>query len=187
MEILPFSWKTLGTRSLQNFIAESLLLSAVLSACPWRQSPIKKWEAHSFYVKKRQNSGWISQKVLCVPFPLQRGRLLRGEAGQRTGHFRSSGEQIWKSIWNEHKTIAWRYWPYIVTVWLSRYSMRWWWWWCGSCRNNAFPLSLREKLQLVPFACYISLCVCVKSLFLQERNMFFVDRPIEQNHILLDD
>ena len=29
------------------------------------------------------------------------------------GHFGSSGEQMWKSISDEHKIIAWSYWPYI--------------------------------------------------------------------------
>ena len=29
------------------------------------------------------------------------------------GHFRSSGKQTWKSIWNEHKIIVWSHWPYI--------------------------------------------------------------------------
>ena len=29
------------------------------------------------------------------------------------GEFRSSGEQIWKLIWNKHKIITWSYWPYI--------------------------------------------------------------------------
>ena len=44
-------------------------------------------------------------------------------------HFRSSGEQIWKLIWNECKIIAQSYWPYMYTKWLSKfiskYSIRW--------------------------------------------------------------
>ena len=41
--------------------------------------------------------------------PFSWGRfLLEGD-----GYFRSSGEQIWKSIWNKHKITAWSYWPYI--------------------------------------------------------------------------
>ena len=31
----------------------------------------------------------------------------------------------WESIWNEHKIIACRYWPYIYAEWLSKYSIRW--------------------------------------------------------------
>ena len=42
-----------------------------------------------------------------------------------TRHFRSSGEQTWKSIWNEHKIILWSYWPYICAELLSKYSIRW--------------------------------------------------------------
>ena len=33
------------------------------------------------------------------------------------GHFRSSSEQIWKSILKEPKIIAWSYWPYIYAEW----------------------------------------------------------------------
>ena len=33
--------------------------------------------------------------------------------GEGTGHFSSSGEHIWKSIWNEHEIITWSIWPYI--------------------------------------------------------------------------
>ena len=56
------------------------------------------------------------------------------------GHFGSSGEQIWKSIWDEHKIIAWSYWSYIRAEWLSKYSIRWCYF-ClgGSCRNIAPP------------------------------------------------
>ena len=42
-----------------------------------------------------------------------------------TRYFRSSGEQTWKSIWNEHKIILWSYWPYICAELLSKYSIRW--------------------------------------------------------------
>ena len=33
-----------------------------------------------------------------------------------TDHFRSSGEEIWKSIWNEQKVIAWSYWLWAPTL-----------------------------------------------------------------------
>ena len=29
--------------------------------------------------------------------------------------------QIWKLVWNKHKLIAWSYWPYIFSEWLSKY------------------------------------------------------------------
>ena len=52
-----------------------------LLGCSWRQRPIKKWEANSFYVTKRQNAGRKSQKALRVSFPLQWGRFLGGGDG----------------------------------------------------------------------------------------------------------
>ena len=40
-------------------------------------------------------------------------------------HFMSSScEQIWKSIRNEHKIIAWSYWLYVYAEWLSKYNLR---------------------------------------------------------------
>ena len=59
-----------------------------------------------------------------------------------TGHFRSSGEQIWKSIWNEHRIILRRVIRPISTpndrrntVFYNVISLS------GSCRNNALPRS----------------------------------------------
>ena len=37
---------------------------------------------------------------------------------------RSSGEHIWKSIWNEHKIITWSIWPYIYAEWLLNFFRR---------------------------------------------------------------
>ena len=57
---------------------------------------------------KKQKGGPLTQRALRVP--LQWGRFFRGG----DGHFRSmSDEQIWESIWNEHKIISRNYWPYI--------------------------------------------------------------------------
>ena len=48
-----------------------------LSGCLWGQHAIQKWEANSFYVKKkRQNGGQNFLKTLHVPFPLQWGLFL---------------------------------------------------------------------------------------------------------------
>ena len=55
------------------------------------------------------------------PIPLNRADF----RGERTGHFRLSGDQTWKSIRNEHKIIAWNCWPCIYAEWLSKYSIRW--------------------------------------------------------------
>ena len=56
-----------------------------------------------------------------------------------TGHFRSSGELIWKLIWNERKIIFGSCWPFIMPkdylniVLDEAVSLR------RSCRNNSFP------------------------------------------------
>ena len=50
------------------------------------------------------------------------------------------------------------------------------------CLPSSYGKSFNLCLLLVTF-----LSLRVESLFLQEGNMLFVDRPIEQNHILLDD
>ena len=65
--------------------------------------------------------GRDSQKAFRVPFLLQWTDFWREGAG----YFMLSGEQIWKSIWNEHKIIAWSYWLYIYAEWLSKYSIQW--------------------------------------------------------------
>ena len=104
--------------------------------------------------------------------------------GEGTSHFSSSGEQIWNSIWNEHKIIARSYSPYIYpndylnTVFDDIISLR------GSCRNNALPGSLREKLELVAV-----LSLRVKSLSgLEERNMLimYMHLPRQTCHGLLE-
>ena len=51
----------------------------------------------------------------------------------------------------------------------------------GSHKNNAFPLSPREKLELVAI-----LSLRVKGLSLQERNMLFVHRPVKYEHTHLE-
>ena len=71
--------------------------------------------------QNRQNGGRNSPKALRVPFPLNGADF----CGEGMGHFKSSGEKIWKSIWNECKIIAWIYWPYIYAEWLSNYSTQW--------------------------------------------------------------
>ena len=85
--------------------------------CLWVQRPIKKWVS-SMPKKDKMVDG--APRKLCVSHPHFMGLILA-----RRG--RSSGEQTWKLIWNEHKIIAWSYWPYIYTEWLSKYSI----WWCS--------------------------------------------------------
>ena len=98
--------------------------------------------------------------------------------GEGTGYFSLSGEHIYKSIWDEHKIIAWGYWPYIYAEWLSKYTVQY------PMRTNAepmpFPQSPRKKLQLVAV-----FSLWVKSLSLEERNIPFVDRLVKKKHIYL--
>lgn len=49
---------------------------------------------------------------LCKYHPSLNGADFCGEG---MGHFRASGGQIWKLIWNEHKIVAWSYGSYIYT------------------------------------------------------------------------
>ena len=63
--------------------------------------------------KKDQRADGISRKLFMSLPP-------RADfCGEGTRHFRSSGEQTWKSIWNEHKIMLWSYWPYICAELLS--------------------------------------------------------------------
>ena len=87
---------------------------------PWGQSPI------AIYVpsvsKKYKLANGTPRSFACpIMAPLQWGWFcLEG-----TVHFMSSScEQIWKSIRNEHKIIAWSYWLYVYAEWLSKYSLR---------------------------------------------------------------
>ena len=109
----------------------------LLLGCPWGQRPIKT-EITFVYVKQRQNGGRNFHSY--SPF---NGA---GFCGEGKDYFRSSGEHTWKSIWNEHKIIAWSYWPYIYAEWLSKYTVQY------PMRINAEPMpfkrSPREELQL---------------------------------------
>ena len=82
----------------------------------------KKWEATFFlrYVKKDKMADGTPRR-LCVSHSPFNGADFCGEG---MGHFRSSGEHIWKSIWNEHKIITWSIWPYIYAEWLLNFFRR---------------------------------------------------------------
>ena len=67
----------------------------VIIGQPLRATPNE--ELPSIYVEKIQNGGRNSQKAFRVPFLLQWTDFWREGAG----YFMLSGEQIWKSIWNE--------------------------------------------------------------------------------------
>ena len=91
--------------------------------CPWEQRPIKKMRSNilSEVCQKRQK--WrteLPEGFACPISPFNGADF----CGERTGHFRSSGEHIWKSIWNEHKIITWSIWPYIYAEWLLNFFRR---------------------------------------------------------------
>ena len=112
----------------------------LLSVCLWKAqidlSSCRKWfiigppltatpnqDLPSIYVEKIQIGERNSQELLRVPsWPPCNGADFASRG--RAGHFMSSCKQIWKSIRNEHKIIAWSYWPYVYAEWLSKYSLR---------------------------------------------------------------
>ena len=88
-----------------------------LLGCPLGQRSIKKYLL--FMSKKDQMVGTEFLENCSCPSSPGADFCVEG-----TRHFRSSGEQTWKSIWNEHKIILWSYWPYICAELLSN-SIRW--------------------------------------------------------------
>ena len=132
-----------------------------LLGCPLGQRSIKKYLL--FMSKKDQMVGTeFLENCSCPSFP---GADFCGEG---TPHFRSSGEQTWKSIWNEHKIILWSYWPYFFgcAELLSKYSIRW-------CNQPARELQ-KQCPPTVPTGkalTYVAIfSLLVKSLSLQERD-----------------
>ena len=125
-----------------------------LLGCTWGQHPIKKWEANSFYVKKRQNGGQNSLKALHLPFPIsmglifvRRGHVISGHLANRFGsRFGMNTKLVCRVICPISMPN-----DYLSTV-IKCVSLR------GSCKNNALPLSPREKLK----TCCSSLPVCEK-------------------------
>ena len=83
---------------------------------PVRATPNQ--EISSIYVQEDKMADGTPRR-LCVSHSPLNGADFCGEG---TGHFRSSGELTRKSIWNEHKIIAWSCWPYFYAEWLSKYQ-----------------------------------------------------------------
>ena len=151
---------------------EPICQSCIYHFCATREgnAQSRNEKQHSFFGDKRQNVGGISQKALGVHFPINRADF----SGKGTGHFKSSGEQIWKSIGTNTELVRGVIGPIsspnddLNIVFDDVVSLR------GSCRNNSLPRSPREKLQLVTI-----LSLGVKARSSQERNTLFVDRPIK--------
>ena len=86
------------------------LICILFVGLPLRAMPNHKL-GHN-YVKTKDQMVDRSLRRLCVSHSPFNGADFCREG---TSHFRSSGKQIWKAIWNLHKIIAWSYWPYICT------------------------------------------------------------------------
>ena len=98
----------------------------------------------------------------------------RGHCVFHSGHFRTSCEKIWKSIWNEHRIIASSYSPYslrrmIVEIQFSTMLLA-----CPGAAETMPSHGPTGKLQLVAI-----LSLYVKGLSSQEKNILFVDRPLK--------
>ena len=86
-------------------ITNHLQFNKKLSGCLWHPN----YRMGLLSRKKDKIADDSPTRRLVSHSPFSWGRfLLEGD-----GYFRSSGEQIWKSIWNKHKITAWSYWPYI--------------------------------------------------------------------------
>ena len=92
---------------------------------------------------KRQNGGRNSPKALRVPFPLQmglifagRGRVISGRLANRFGSLFATNTKLLLGVIGPVSAPN----EYLNTVFDDVVSL------CGSCRNNALPRSLREKL-----------------------------------------
>ena len=143
------------------------------------------------YLKKDKMAAGLPRRR-CVSHPYFNGANFFWEG---KGHFGSSGEQIWKSIWDEHKIIAWSYWPYVCAECLSKHIIRW----CDdvilACAGAAEtipptppPTHTRTHTHTVPMGkpstctgCCDSLPACVKSF----PNMLFVGQ-IETYSLAMD-
>ena len=189
MELLPLSWKTLGTRSLRNFIAESYQPYYL----PAREGKAQsRNEKHILSMSKKDKMAGGSPRRFCVshsPFKgadycgekLGRGRVISGRLANRFGSRFGTNTKLLRGVIGPISSPS----DYLDTA-------------CDDDDDDdddddagaaetmpshcPYGKSFNLCLLLVTF-----LSLRVESLFLQERNMLFVDRPIEQNNILLDD
>ena len=90
---------------------------------PVRATPNQKMEAASSVQQKDKMAGGTPRK-LRMSHSVGNGTWnVANFCRVGTGHFRSSGKQIWKSIWGEHKIIAWSYSAHIYAESVSNYSI----------------------------------------------------------------
>ena len=108
------------------------------------------------------------------PISAGRGRVISGRLANRFGRRFATNTKLFN--------IAWSYWSYIRTEWLSKYSIRWSYFsLCGSCRNNAPPPTVPMGKPSTCTGCCDSLPACVKSF----SNMLFVGQ-IETYSLAMD-
>ena len=98
------------------YCGKSLIISL-----PVRAKPNQEMRSTFFLCQKKDKMADGHPWRLCVSHSPFKGSDFCEE---RTGNFRASGKQIWKSVWNEHKIIAWSYWPYIYVELLFRAKKR---------------------------------------------------------------
>ena len=79
----------------------------VIIGMPVRAMPNQ--EANSFYVKRDKMVDGTPRRLCMSHSPFDGANF----CGEETDHSKSSGEQIWKLIWNKQKIIVWSHWPYI--------------------------------------------------------------------------
>ena len=164
MEILPFSWKTLGTRSLRNFIAESYKPYYL----PAREGKAQsRNEKHILSMSKKDKMADGSPRRFCVshsPFKVS-GRLAN-RFGSRFGR----NTKLLRGVIGPISSPS----DYLDTASDDDDD--------DDDDDDAGAAEtvpsqfLREKLQLVSLACYISLSACGKS-FLRRREYALCRSP----------
>ena len=95
-----------------------LMIKCSQSVNYWAACECNAQSRNESHLCQKRTIWWMhgAPRKLCVSHPRFMGLILAWRG-------RSSGEQTWKLLWNEHKIIAWSYWPYIYTEWLSKHSI----------------------------------------------------------------
>ena len=165
MEILPFSWKTLGTRFLMqtNTFCHNILLRKVpyyhlyYLAAPKGNVQSRNEKQILSMSKKTKWRTDLPEGFACPinpskgPIIARRGRVISGRLANRSGRSRfGTNTKLLCGVIGPISTPN----DYLNTVFDDGVRLR------GSCRNNALPRSPREKLQLVSL-CLLQFSPCV--------------------------
>ena len=120
------------------------MVQVLFLGCLWGLCPNKKMEA-TLTLQQKEKMVDGTPRRLCISYSSFIGSNF---CSKGTGHFRLSGEQIWKLIWTNTKLLQGVIDPistpndYLNTVFNDVVSL------CESCRNSAIPRSPWEKLLL---------------------------------------